>query len=893
MRIWRLYLENYIGIFNGMGLTQIWIDFDKCKNNIVVIKGDNGSGKSTLFKALNPFPDSTSSFIPGKTATKNIEYILPDGTILDITYTHTFSPSGARKTTCEVHSINPDGISIDLNPTKNVNEGKDIICDMLDIDTGFLTLAQLSSDDRGLADKTPTERKKFINNKISELDAFNEIYKKLTKKYSELNSMVKSISAKLDSIGDINTVKNDILSLTNKMGLLEDHKVELIADISALQVEYDSYQKDTQEFARIKGDIDGIEKDIESLGEVKEITDDQVLTVALQVNSAMKELSLIRTTLDSKNKELGELAAELDKKELKLQSINVENLEEIDSRINSIKSNIATLEALFDSLGFKDYKGMTPEEYNFIIDTIGELQELGDKIFSSSDSTEELRYARDVVLGNAKDYSLTFQKITQEIMKATNQLNEQKRLSEYLQCKEDFILHYYQCDKYKYCPLYKYIENKLGKYSEVTLRDLEDLAYKLEDLKSKRDTYEEQINLRNRTSKTVDMLREYLHKYRASIKMIKKFPIGPAADMSEAELTWNIISGFGLSIDLTPYREAKNLFEEVSAHRNDIAELEKLRASIAPNAQLKEQLEEDLRSLKEKYDKKNKEIKHLSAREQILDSDLIKMNEYKNTMEADLDKYQRFCSLTQTRDVAKEELAKYNDSWVKAKDIEMQIEVKKNRLDAIVSKEIADIQKQINDANAKLVMYNEYVKEYALCSKEFNKIGVIRKYCSPTTGIQTIFMEMYMNKVIGISNQLLSMLFNGEYVLQPFVVNENEFRMPVLGSGILNDDISSMSTSQICMISMILSFALMRQSSTIYNIIKIDELEGGLDSQNRLAFFDVLNNLMMTLQCEQCVMISHNAELNMKTMDVIVLKNSDPSSSYYEGNVIYDYNGRV
>ena len=420
-----------------------------------------------------------------------------------------------------------------------------------------------------------------------------------------------------------------------------------------------------------------------------------------------------------------------------------------------------------------------------------------------------------------------------------------------------------------------------------------DTPYKLEDLKSKRDTYEEQINLRNRTSKTVDMLREYLHKYRASIKMIKKFPIGPAADMSEAELTWNIISGFGLSIDLTPYREAKNLFEEVSAHRNDIAELEKLRASIAPNAQLKEQLEEDLRSLKEKYDKKNKEIKHLSAREQILDSDLIKMNEYKNTMEADLDKYQRFCSLTQTRDIAKEELAKYNDSWVKAKDIEMQIEVKKNRLDAIVSKEIADLQKQINDANAKLVMYNEYVKEYALCSKEFNKIGVIRKYCSPTTGIQTIFMEMYMNKVIGISNQLLSMLFNGEYVLQPFVVNENEFRMPVLGSGILNDDISSMSTSQICMISMILSFALMRQSSTIYNIIKIDELEGGLDSQNRLAFFDVLNNLMMTLQCEQCVMISHNAELNMKTMDVIVLKNSDPSSSYYEGNVIYDYNGRV
>ena len=147
---------------------------------------------------------------------------------------------------------------------------------------------------------------------------------------------------------------------------------------------------------------------------------------------------------------------------------------------------------------------------------------------------------------------------------------------------------------------------------------------------------------------------------------------------------------------------------------------------------------------------------------------------------------------------------------------------------------------------------------------------------------------MYMNKVIGISNSFLSMLFGGEFVLQPFVVNEKEFKMPVLGSGILNDDISSMSTSQICMISMILSFALLHESSSIYNIIKIDELEGGLDTQNRLAFFGVLQNLMQVLMIDQCVMISHNAELNMGFMDVIVLRNTDPTSNYKEGNVIFE-----
>ena len=51
MRFCSIYLSNYIGIYNGMGLYDIQIDMTKCKNRIVIIRGDNGSGKSTLSKA--------------------------------------------------------------------------------------------------------------------------------------------------------------------------------------------------------------------------------------------------------------------------------------------------------------------------------------------------------------------------------------------------------------------------------------------------------------------------------------------------------------------------------------------------------------------------------------------------------------------------------------------------------------------------------------------------------------------------------------------------------------------------------------------------------------------------------------------------------------------------
>jgi chromosome segregation ATPase len=93
-----------------------------------------------------------------------------------------------------------------------------------------------------------------------------------------------------------------------------------------------------------------------------------------------------------------------------------------------------------------------------------------------------------------------------------------------------------------------------------------------------------------------------------------------------------------------------------------------------------------------------------------------------------------------------------------------------------------------------------------------------------------------------------------------------------VGNGLMHDDISSMSTAQKSMISMILSFSLLYQSSTKYNIIKLDEIDGGLDSVNRPYFITLLDNLMNMLKCEQAFIISHNSELDDTSCDVILLK---------------------
>ena len=137
------------------------------------------------------------------------------------------------------------------------------------------------------------------------------------------------------------------------------------------------------------------------------------------------------------------------------------------------------------------------------------------------------------------------------------------------------------------------------------------------------------------------------------------------------------------------------------------------------------------------------------------------------------------------------------------------------------------------------------------------------------------------------------MLFNNEYKLLDFVINNNEFRIPFIGNGLPVDDISSGSESQICMMSMILNLVLLHQASSKFNICRLDEIDAPLDRYNRAGFVSVLYQIIQILNIEQLFIISHNTELDASIADVIKLKytNSyeDAESNTDMSNVIFDY----
>lgn len=899
MRLYRLELNNYIGIYNGMGLNHICIDFSKCMNNITVIKGDNGSGKSSLFKAIHPFSDTNYYLLPGVQASKNIVYQLNDGSILDITYVYPIDHNGNRKSTqCTVIYNGKD-----VNNNKNVNDGKSIICDLLDIDMGFLTLAQLSSDDRGLADKNPSERKKFINKKISELDAFNDIYKKISKKSNQLKAMVNSFNTKLESIGDTKIIATNIKLMNKQLEDLDEQKTVLLVEMSKIQAKLEELSKSSNfnpdSYRELKQSIYELKQKLSRYNIDESITESMKSEEELSYHTHKNQLENLQNMYDKRLSEVSSYRDRVESLEIRLSSMG--DLKLIDSyefRIEEIKKKQEEFNSMCHKHGFDRHEEISETEYDYIYDTMSTISHYISMMRDKYDY-KTLKQAIELFCNQVygKPYARKTSKNELDSMK--DSLSNMKMILEkqefFKEQSKDFSMIPEDCPHKHDCPFIKTIMSAHN--SILPDSDYDRLSKQIEDLTKDIIKYKMQVEEEDIIERC---LSDMIHIFGSNTEIMKpscmksmdKFNIHHIMSKEDfrpvleslllsSNASWYIL-------DFQYYDNIRNFFIESKSYHSDIERLQKECNSLRSNQELAEFITKELSESKEKLQSLNVEISGMYQKikdlQSTIDNQKLHIEHMEHTLERKKQKEEdmnRYTLLTEEYNKQQENMKEYDI-------LDKELSDKKVILDDLVSHQIPALTKMINESKYKIVLYNDYVKEYKEYRASYEKVETIKKYCSPTTGIQTVYMNMYMNNILGISNEILSSFFGGEFMLQPFVINEKEFRMPVLGSGIMNDDISSMSTSQICMISMIISFALLSKSSSIYNIVKLDELDGGLDTNNRLVFFNSLISLMNNMNFQQCIMISHNTELNMSNMDIIVLKNSDPTMTV-DGNVIYDY----
>ena len=895
MRIEFIALDNYIGIFNGTGKRHIEFNFTQCKN-VIAIRGFNGSGKSTLMRTLNPFPDSNEMLIPGLEAHKRIIYLKNEFRyIIDIIYP--IKNNGERATSkVSILKLNwSTGEQWAINPNGNVSEAKELIMNEFELDNNYITLSQLSSEDRGLADKRPAERKKFVNDILSDLTAYNSMYKILTKKSSTLKALTNSINMKIDRIlngRSLNNLKDELAMIEKKLKSEELEREEILQEIGALDFLIVNKKKDLEEYDNniIKKNalnkvIETISSDITTIrgsyfysAQGNKIVDD--LGNPYENPNLLDSINAIKRNI-STEKISYQVKFENDVNEVKkLRNIN----SEIKDKIDKIRMQLSIL---------TDNNAQDPEEFiksfkenldsrNEILDEINKRN--ASKLFESNITIEKLDMMKaqlDYIMNRINinlpiydtpdGYSVNIDKVNAKIK--NSEIARDKIVKKLLQINnisEDLINSKIPKDcKIKDCPMRLAIEK--AKKDNHQIQELNKILDAYDNTIKESKQYIEDLSIRYRESLSRSELLTHYNSFSDIILTLLNFDTNTKSNFdSITSKVWEDPDLYNRTVSMLIYKyiDIFNMKAQYEALQTTYINTVDLYTKIINKVDQIKELKENENILVRGYEKNDAELIKL-------ENSCNEYNGYIVNINAKLDILDKLLPLATALKEKHDSLVQVTEIIEKAKENIESVKDNMNHRAKLIaeSNSFADSIEKLriyyNNTNQDFRMAAEYINELTQYNNTYQKIETVKKFTSPTTGIQTLFMEAYMNNVLIVANQLLQLMFNGQFILQPFVINESEFRIPCAGNGYLNDDISSMSTSQICIISMIISFAMLYNSSSCYNILKLDEIDGGLDTNNRLHFISMLNQVMAIMKCEQCFIISHNYELETGEISTI------------------------
>lgn len=872
MKILYVKLENYIGIFNGRGDNVLEIDLSHTTTPIIVIKGHNGSGKSTLLKALNPMPDSNDQFIPGTEAKKTLVYQI-NTDIVRIEYLYPVKKDGSRATTkAQVFKNNEP-----LNLTNNVSDAKEIIYTLFKLDSSFLALSQLTSTDRGLADKRPSERKIFVNSSISGIEEYNNMYKVINKKFSMYKSLINSVVSKINKIGNKQELDISFNRVNRMLEEIIKERDTALASVAKIQAKLDenNAKELVDKYNSLESEI--YEKNVkvkQLLAELKDINPDLVThnmielrkiekTKAIELATLNEEIKNTQALKDSLSKEMNELNSNIQKKiaerntyiSTEISTAEMNAYDDAVKELNIIHQDIHTAGLnISDKTEIQNLNELFTfiiDKLQFITDGLNSIDyEMGfDFILKNKHNEETWRIAQDL---RNEINSLTMQvnetNLQMSLLESLVEKSEKLKLRP-ASCKDNtciFIKDAFEAAKQKPNDELIKLQQKNEKTSSIlkekqkqleVINDCIELKNRFDVIYNKICSYEfllNKVDLHDLTS--IDFLVSIART--GNYKMIKE-------TRDKINVLYNLL-------------ELKENYEKtVDLYKDAIDEYNKNKSIIDSINMDIDSSKEKLQDVSKEYSLKSSKVNELETTISELEPMVNKLSTY---IEIKLPELEMIMNQIQELRNNKESL---RQRVMQVEEINKDLESSSNIVDQINAR-YNDILKQRDILSYNKIMIEKYLEELADYKSKYEKLETIRYYVSPTTGIQTVFMGAYMNNIILKANELLSLIFNGQFVIQPFVINESEFRIPCLGSGILNDDISSMSTSQICMISMIISFAMLANADTDYNILKLDEIDGGLDPDNRSQFISLLNSLIQIVDCEQCFLISHNMEYSDK-----------------------------
>lgn len=906
MFILNIRLIGYVGIFNGVGVKDLYIDFSKSNKGLFIIIGDNGSGKSTLLDSLSPLPDDNKCFIKQEKAEKILN--IRHGEInYRIHCIHGVNNKGERENTkVYFYKYLEDGTELNLNPNGNVTSYKETLFDEFTLDANFLALSALSSTNKGIGLMTGGERKKYVNSIISNLVTYNTIYKVLCKRSNIFKSMVNNISNKISSLGDRQKLELTLASLENRINIMLNDKdkfnielatykskLELLDPNNSIQNSYDNILAKINEINNSYINIDNdIKKTLTNNFNLSEdTTPDQLVLYNNDINNKYSDLEVkirveetninnLFNNRENESKLIQDKIAKLDSIKLGINDSNV-----LMKTITDLKKDIDNNVSLLNNIGISEDSDISKEEF---ITGINILNNIRDTIISYKSDKDYgmLKEAFEFIKSNN-----VFHNVESELNNLKNdRYNLSLKYNKYCDMEKSLTVLEKRPDNCMIptCAFIKSaLDNKLilDKESSEDVNNqisiLDNSIIDLEYIKAHEDELKQYVNTINNVIRDIKIQSSILNKLPLDMDMfynmdtLESMIIG-GYQFPEIKVLYENIQYADLIKIVKDQKVQLNILEqEFELHKNKYTMIENMTVQI-------NELNDKINIIRNSIDTKQKEISNYKDELSALNTLKICFNNimglYTQRKELDNKKNELLSIFNNIK----------NDMYIIKQSLD-NINTTTDKIEYI-NKELTPILQDRDTIKFNLSRLKEYEDELEMFNKKYQKVETIKYYCSPSKdGIQNVFIELYMNKTLQLTNEILSMLFNGDFMIDDFIINDKDFNIPVVGNGIMNDDISSMSNAQISMISMIISFVILYQSSSKYNIIKLDEVDAPLDSKNRLQFTFVLEKIREILKIEQTIMITHNNETNYSDASLIIF-NTDEHDKYKDYDIIFDIN---
>lgn len=902
MKITYFRLKGYIKVLNGMGLEEIAIPFSEFKNRIVLVQGENGCAKSTIIAALSPNPDGSDSFrtdvfiddfgnrqIIEYPAEKEIHYVGVDDfgneNYIKILIQSIVDDSRTRRTTKAFISKNGE----ELNPNGNVTSFKEIRDSVLGIDPIYLDLSSISAENRGIVDMIPSERRKYMASYVGSLDTYNNIFKVISKKVTTLKSYMNTINSKLYELGDESELRLKLSQLTTSLkehNKTRDELLKRLADAEATVRIVDPDNKMQDLYASISERLGTINSEMKQFRAKYERVYSQ-FSQELQSKNIDPYIEECEKSLKSYEKSLDDYKAKI-RTLMSLNEATMESLEHDRTILTGLTSNMIqdnTLEAADklrrDVAEYEQY--ITPDDMKVLdavsLDELVDLRETFTTFTKEIMAAEELHgweeFAEAVIMAMDQDgekfnsdrirecnvtiteNEIKISTINRDIEVMVENLKELQEFSgtRPVECKIDT------------CPyIAKYV--KLGDVKSYESK-INQVESELKELIAATQKLRYETELRTKMDEIVrrlDMAISMLY----SKSALKKIP-GIDCLLNIRTLKSHLLNRTRYSeIEgrvVSHYIEKASIYDDLKKAKEQLKGLESDLKTFDSNKALIESLEISIYNSERTCDQRAFDIQEAT-------NDVNFTTGIITNLTAKLDRLKEAKEYRDKIDELEREKDKLRQEFEAVKD---KIKLVKEKMDSVntiksdiqrVEEAIAPLSDTISQISYDLTSMVQYQSEYKESADKYDKMVFIRNACSPGNGlgIQSEYIKRYMNDIIIDCNTMLGYMFGGTIRLDVPIINEKQFSIPFLGpNGIVVPDISMGSTAQKCMIGLVFSCVAMMKSSLKYNIPRFDEIDGGLDQQNRITFINVLNQILDFMHSEQCVICSHNMEFDTQS----------------------------